>query len=66
MVRRRIKRKRKKNTGRTRNLTASEREKRATLKTGQDKRPDRYHNYTPLTVSRAKIFEMHKKDGKWQ
>lgn len=34
------------------------------LKKGHDGRSDRYYNYTPLTMSIAEIYELHKKDNK--
>ncbi|XP_057248345.1 uncharacterized protein LOC130590291 [Beta vulgaris subsp. vulgaris] len=36
------------------------------VKKGFEGRPDKYNNYTPLTISRARIFELHSKDDKWQ
>ncbi|XP_048498156.2 uncharacterized protein LOC125496673 [Beta vulgaris subsp. vulgaris] len=30
------------------------------------KEESNYNNYTPLTISRARIFELHSKDDKWQ
>ncbi|XP_010685037.1 uncharacterized protein LOC104899527 [Beta vulgaris subsp. vulgaris] len=44
----------------------SRREESNSVKKGQEGRVDRYRNYTPLTISRAEIFELHKKDDKWQ
>ncbi|XP_048502738.1 uncharacterized protein LOC125498552 [Beta vulgaris subsp. vulgaris] len=46
--------------------TSRRREESNTVKKGQVGRPDQYHNYTPLTMSWTEIYELHKKDDKWQ
>ncbi|XP_057246822.1 uncharacterized protein LOC130589554 [Beta vulgaris subsp. vulgaris] len=46
--------------------TSGRREENNSVKKGFEGRPDKYHNYTPLTISRARIFELHSKDDKWQ
>ncbi|XP_010684689.1 uncharacterized protein LOC104899234 [Beta vulgaris subsp. vulgaris] len=42
------------------------REESNSVKKGQEGGTDRYRNYTPLTLSGAEIYELHKKDDKWQ
>ncbi|XP_010670084.2 uncharacterized protein LOC104887185 [Beta vulgaris subsp. vulgaris] len=42
------------------------REENNSVKKGFKGRPYKYQNYTPLTISRARIFEMHSKDDKRQ
>ncbi|XP_010695400.1 uncharacterized protein LOC104908047 [Beta vulgaris subsp. vulgaris] len=44
--------------------TSGRREESNTVKKRQGGRPDRYRNYTPLTLSRGEIYELHKKDNK--
>lgn len=46
--------------------TSNKREESNSVKKGHEGRPDKYHNYTPLTISRAQIYELHQKDDKWQ
>ncbi|XP_048502904.1 uncharacterized protein LOC125498692 [Beta vulgaris subsp. vulgaris] len=46
--------------------TSSRREKSNSVKKGHEGRPDKYHNYTPLTTSRTQIYELHKDDDKWR
>ena len=41
-------------------------EENNSVKKGRERQRDRYHNYTPLTVSRAELYELNKKDDKWQ
>ncbi|XP_048498015.1 uncharacterized protein LOC125496558 [Beta vulgaris subsp. vulgaris] len=42
------------------------REENNSVKKGFEGRPDKYHNYTTLKISRARIFELHSKNDKWQ
>ncbi|XP_048494358.1 uncharacterized protein LOC125494689 [Beta vulgaris subsp. vulgaris] len=46
--------------------TTGRREENNSVKKGFEGRPDKYHNYTPLMISRGRIFELHYKDEKWQ
>lgn len=46
--------------------TSNRREESNSVKKGHKGRPDKYHNYTPLTTSRAQIYELHKDDYKWR
>ncbi|KMT08027.1 hypothetical protein BVRB_6g144340 [Beta vulgaris subsp. vulgaris] len=46
--------------------TSNRREESNSVKKGHKGRPDKYHNYTPLTTSRAQIYDLHKDDDKWR
>ncbi|XP_010677758.1 uncharacterized protein LOC104893360 [Beta vulgaris subsp. vulgaris] len=46
--------------------TSNRREESISVKKGHEGLPDKYHNYTPLTTSRAQIYELHKDDDKWR
>ncbi|XP_010677838.1 uncharacterized protein LOC104893428 [Beta vulgaris subsp. vulgaris] len=46
--------------------TTGKREENNSVKKGFEGQPDKYHHYTPLTTSRARIFELPSKDDKWQ
>ncbi|XP_010667666.1 uncharacterized protein LOC104884680 [Beta vulgaris subsp. vulgaris] len=46
--------------------TSNRREESNSMKKGHEGRPDKYHNYTPLTTFRAQIYEWHKDDDKWR
>lgn len=42
------------------------REESNTMKKSRERKSDCYHNYTPFTILRSGIYEMHKRDDKWQ
>ncbi|XP_048496389.1 uncharacterized protein LOC125495652 [Beta vulgaris subsp. vulgaris] len=44
---------------------SNRREESNSVKKGHKGCPDKYHNYTPLTISWARIYELHQKDDKW-